>query len=223
MFDEADLLPISGLSQFVYCERRAALATIERMWHENSYTIEGSELHKIVDEEGRRIEKRKDLRIERAVVLRSLVLGIGGVSDVVEYNKVQCNQDGIKKTTKKTKWIPYPVEYKRGKPKPDESDTVQLCAQALCLEELNKIEIPRGALYYHQKKRRLEVMFDNRLREFTKDTIKKFHALIQLGKTPKAQFGPKCKDCSLLPLCMPKATDGKRSVSEYIKNIIKGE
>jgi len=140
-------------------------------------------------------ESRRNVRIEYGVPMRSLRLGLIGKADVVEFHR---KDDGT--------WLPFPVEYKRGKPKSDNCDKVQLCAQAICLEEMLNVEIPEGALFYGQTRRREDVGFDKALRMKTEEAAKKVHELIESGITPKAEYSAKCKKCSLVELCLPKAS-----------------
>jgi CRISPR-associated exonuclease Cas4 len=119
-------------------------------------------------------------------------------------------------------WRPFPVEYKRGKPKIDDCDRVQLCAQAICLEEMLNLEIPEGALFYGQIRRREDVIFDQELRTETEDIARKVHALIDSGSTPKPQFSKKCEKCSLLELCMPRTCGGKKPVGNYLLKAAEG-
>ena len=141
--------------------------------------------------------------------MRSLKFGLIGKADVVEFHK---KDDGT--------WVPFPVEYKRGKPKMDDCDKVQLCAQAICLEEMLNVEIKKGALYYGRTRRREDVVFDEKLRMETEDAAKKVHALIESGMTPRAEYSKKCKKCSLYELCMPKVS---RKVSNYLMTAIGAE
>lgn len=212
MFDEDDLLPISALSHLVFCERRAALIHLERIWRDNSFTVEGTHLHEIVDEDGRRIENRDDLRLTRGIALRSLRLGVGGQADVVEYHRAPATAPG-------TGWLPTPIEYKQGGPKPDWSDKVQLCAQALCLEEMHGASVQVGALYYYQTRRRLRVEFDAELRRFTEQSIEKLRHLIESRNTPAAVLEPKCIRCSLAGECLPDATASRKSASRYLARV----
>jgi len=190
-YDEEDLTPISALNQYLYCPRRCALIHIEQLWSENLFTAEGRIMHDKAD--SNKFESRGNVRIDYSVPLRSLRLGLVGKADVVEFHK---HGD---------MWIPFPVEYKRGKPKMDDCDKVQLCAQAICLEEMLNIEIREGALFYGQTRRREDVVFDKTLRMETEDTAKKVHELIESGITPRAEYSKKCKLCSLLNICLPKA------------------
>lgn len=203
MYTEDDLIQLSSLQHFIYCERQCALIHIEQIWTENLFTAEGRIMHEKAD--SNKFESRGNVRIDYSVPLRSLKLGLIGKADVVEFHK------------QGDKWIPFPVEYKRGKPKIDDCDKVQLCAQAICLEEMLKVEIPEGALFYGQTRRRENVVFDEKLRLETEDTAKKVHELIELGITPKAEYSKKCNKCSLLELCMPKVSN---KASKYLAKII---
>ncbi len=155
-----------------------------------------------------KFESRGNVRIDYSVPLRSLRLGLIGKADVVEFHK------------QGDKWIPFPVEYKRGKPKIDDCDKVQLCAQAICLEEMLNVEIPEGALFYGQTHHRHDVTFNKALRMETEDAAKKVHALIESGITPKAEYSKKCKKCSLLEVCLPKMS---RKASNYLMNAMREE
>jgi len=193
MYSEDDLIQLSALQHFMFCERQCALIHIEQLWSENLFTAEGRIMHDKVDTANR--EVRGKIRIDYGVPLRSLRLGLIGKADVVEFHK---QDDGT--------WQPFPVEYKRGKPKMDDCDKVQLCAQAICLEDMLNLEIKEGALFYGQTRRREDVVFDERLRNETEETAKKVHDLIESGITPKAEYSKKCKLCSLSNLCMPKVS-----------------
>src|SRR3972149_5631734 len=173
-----DLIMLSALQHFVFCPRQCALIHIEQLWAENVLTAEGRIMHDKVDTANR--ESRGNIRIEYGVPMRSLRLGLIGKADVVEFHK-----DG-------GRWIPFPVEYKRGKPKPGNCDKVQLCAQAICLEEMMNIEIPDGALFYGQTRRREDVIFDEKLRRETEEAARRGHELIESGITPKAEYSKKC-------------------------------
>lgn len=163
-------------------------------------------MHDKVDAANR--ESRGNVRIEYSVPIRSLRLGLIGKADVVEFHK------------KDDKWIPFPVEYKRGKPKMDDCDKVQLCAQAICLEEMLNIEIKKGALYYGRTHRREDIVFDEKLRRETENAARKVHDLIESGTTPKPEYSKKCKKCSLYELCMPKVS---RKVSDYLMKAVDAE
>ncbi|MBV6467613.1 MAG: CRISPR-associated protein Cas4 [Candidatus Brocadia sp.] len=190
-YSEDDLIQLSSLQHFVFCERQCALIHIEQLWSENLFTAEGRIMHDKVDTANR--EVRGKVRIDYGVPMRSLRLGLIGKADVVEFHK---KDDGT--------WAPFPVEYKRGKSKMDNCDRVQLCAQAICLEEMLNVEISEGALFYGQTRRREDVALDKALRTETENASRKVHELITSGITPKAEYSKKCKLCSLLNLCMPK-------------------
>jgi len=207
MFKEDDLIMISALSQFSYCNRRCALIHIEQVWAENRLTAEGRLMHERVHEEGN--ESRGDVRIARGVPLRSLELGIVGMADVVEFHRIDKNQ-----------WQPFPVEYKRGKPKYDHSDAIQLCAQAMCLEEMLSIAVPKGALFYGRTRRRFDVLFDDSLRIEVHETARRVHELIASGITPPPVYEKRCESCSLIGECMPKNIGKHSSVKRYLKRMI---
>lgn len=210
MYTDEELLSISALNHFLYCRRRCALIHVEQLWTENFFTAQGRVMHERVHEEGR--ESRGDVRIERGVPLCSIRLGLTGKADVVEFHR---RADGI--------WLPFPVEYKLGKPKPDESDMVQLCAQALCLEEMLKVEIPAGALFYGKTRRRLDVSFDESLRRRTEETAVQVRGIIESGITPEPVYSKKCESCSLISLCLPKAVSKKQAVKRYLAKVLEGE
>lgn len=204
--EEQELIPVSALNQYIYCPRRCALIHIEQLWAENLFTVEGKIMHEKVDTANR--ESRGNVRIEFGTPLRSLKLGLIGRADVVEFHK-QGN-----------KWIPFPVEYKRGKPKLDSSDKVQLCAQAMCFEEMMGAEIPEGALFYGLTRHRYDVKFDVALRKETEETAKRLHELIESGITPKAEYSARCEKCSLVEQCLPRVS---RKASSYLAKIVEEE
>ncbi len=171
MFAEDELLPISALQHLVFCPRQCALIHLEHIWDDNRYTAEGDILHAHVHELG--CETRGDTRIARNVPVRSLALGLVGVADCVAFTHA-----GQQITAA------FPVEYKRGKPKPHRADEVQLCAQALCLEEMLGIAVPRGALFYGQTRRRMPVELDDDLRKCVQDAALRLHALFAARRTP---------------------------------------
>jgi CRISPR-associated exonuclease Cas4 len=223
MFPEDDLLPISALQHLLYCPRQCALIHLERLWAENRLTVEGKQLHQRAD--AGRPESRGEVRVARSLPLRSLSLGLFGVADVVEFhppqNPPQAPPDRtarfIEPLTPANPAIAFPVEYKRGKPKPHDADRVQLCAQALCLEEMLQTPVPAGALFYGKTRRRLPVAFDAPLRSLTLQTIELLHAMIASRRTPAAVYEKrKCERCSLINLCLPQATSGSRSAAGYL-------
>lgn len=209
-FHEDELIPISALQHLVFCERQFALMFVERVWAENRFTVEGTELHAQVD--GGEAEGRGEVRIARAVPLRSLALGLTGRSDVVELRR---DEDGVRVAGLGGSWRPYPIEYKRGKPKSHRADEVQLCAQALCLEEMLEVVVPAGALFYGQPRRRTEVLFDAELRQMVATSVERARELLDRQETPLARREAKCERCSLLELCRPEA--GDRSARSYLE------
>jgi len=215
VFCEDDLLPISALQHLIFCERQCALIHVEQLWTENRFTAEGRILHERVHEAA--AESRGDVRIVRGLRLRSLALGLIGVADVVEFLR---DDEGIVLAGRSGRWRVFPVEYKRGKPKPDRCDEVQLCAQAMCLEEMLECSIENAALFYGKTRRRRDVPLDDPLRDLTMKTAQRLHDLVRAGKTPPAVFEKKCLSCSLLPLCMPEITNGRKSVRHYLHDAV---
>jgi len=217
MFTEDDLLPLSALQHLRFCERQCALIHVEGLWAENRLTVEGSHLHRKVHDGPD--ESRRDVRTVRGMPLRSLRLGLVGQSDAVEFH-LRTDGDGgapgVRLEGASGEWVPFPVEYKRGRPKRDRSDELQLCAQALCLEEMLGVPVPRGALFYGETRRRKDVELDGALRADTEETAARLHRLIASGVTPRAVREPKCESCSLLDLCLPEALDSGRSATRYL-------
>jgi CRISPR-associated exonuclease Cas4 len=213
MYTEDDLLPLSALQHLLFCRRQCALIHIEQAWVENLYTAEGRIMHERVDAGGQ--AARRDVRVEYSVPLRSLRLGVTGKADVVEFHR----KTGTGKT-KRAILQPLPVEYKRGKPKKDNYDKVQLCAQAICLEEMLDAEIPCGALFYGKTRRRQDVLFDDSLRKVTEDAAEELHALFESALTPKPVYKRKCDSCSFINVCLPKTLEGRRSANQYLLKAI---
>jgi CRISPR-associated exonuclease Cas4 len=207
MYTEDELLLLSGLQHLLFCERQCALIHVEQTWVENRLTAEGRIMHARVHEEG--MESRGGIRTVYGMPLRSLRLGIIGKADVVEFHR-STGENGI------NLWLPFPVEHKRGKPKKDLSDKVQLCAQAICLEEMLNLSITAGALFYGKTRRRLDVNFDDALRQKTENAAMRFHELMDAGITPKPVYEKKCDKCSMYDLCLPKTVKSGRSVNSYL-------
>ena len=206
LYNEDDWVMISALQHYLYCRRRCALVHIEQQRQENLITAEGRLMHERVHKPG--AESRRSVRVEYSLAIRSLRLGLSGQADIVEFHR---QEDGS--------WLPLPVEYKRGRPKKDDTDRVQLCAQALCLEEMLNCTVPEGALYYGQKQRRYPVIFDPALRHTTQTAAIALHELLSSKQTPAPEFGPKCESCSLLSRCLPTAATEK-SVAAYIRRMV---
>lgn len=197
---ETEPIAISALQHAVFCLRQAALIHVEQQWAENRLTAEGRVAHKTTSLPGQR--HVRGVRRVHTLPLSSPALGIAGVADIVEFHK---QPDGERA---------YPIEIKRGQPKSHRADEVQLCAQALCLEEMTGRPVVAGALYYAQTRRRLEVPIDEDLRILTLSTIAAFRTVIDMGQTPPANYRPdRCRACSLQELCQPKL--GGRSVHAW--------
>lgn len=204
MYIEQDFLQLSALSQFVYCKRRCALIHIEQSWTENVFTAEGRIMHENAHKE--RVKNLKGVRVEFGMPLHSFELSLSGKADVVEFHKTESGG----------KWTPFPVEFKRGKSKADNCDKIQICAQAMCLEEMMKVKVSCGALFYGKTRRRIDVAFDGALRAETLETAKQLHAFIESGKTPAPEYSPKCESCSFIDECLPKTIERNVSVKEYL-------
>ena len=222
MHTEDDLLPISALQHMEFCPRQCALIHIERLWSENRLTAQGRIMHdKVHDSPG---ESRGDLYIARGLRLRSMALGLSGQADVVEFH-LAAPDDSPECCTELTgrpgRWIPLPVEYKRGKPKRGACDKVQLCAQAICLEEMLGVSIARGALFYGKTRRRLAVEFDAALRTETHATARRVHEMFAAGITPPPNRTPACKNCSMEAFCLPCPVDGPGKAAKYVARTLK--
>ncbi len=211
MYSEDDLLMLSALQHLAFCERQWGLIHLEQQWSENRLTAEGRQLHERAHDGAD--ETRDGVRICRGLRLRSLRLGLIGVADVIEFRPSPAGPA-----------VPYPVEYKHGRPKPGPWDEVQLCAQALCLEEMLNCSVLEGALFYGQPRRRMDVRFDAQLRAETERLVVRLHELQLAGVTPPPLEIPGCTNCSLRDACLPQM--GKRGASAYVARtvaqIIKG-
>lgn len=216
MYSEDDLLPISALQHLEFCPRRCALVHVEGLWTENAQTAEGRVVHRKVH--AAPSENVGKVRVARGLRLCCRELGLFGVADVVEFLPVEEPQ-GAELPGLVGRWQPYPVEYKRGRRKPEMSYLVQLCAQALCLEEMLGVSVPAGALYHAQSRRRQPVDFDAELRQRTRTLAAELHELIASGSTPPPQPGAKCRFCSLAGACVPKLPRG-RSAREYVARCV---
>lgn len=215
MSETDDLLPLSALQHMIFCDRQAALIHLERIWIENSRTLEGSDLHRVVDEAAG--ERRGNVLIRRGLTLRSELLRLSGRADVVEFHRLPADSEsGCVLDGQSGCWRPYPVEYKRGRPKQHRADEVQLCAQAMCLEEAFGAVVQQGALFYAQTRRREVVALDGPLRELTERTAKSLHDMVEAGRTPVRVREKKCDLCSLLPACVPPRRS-RPSVEAYMK------
>lgn len=214
-FREDDYLLLSGIQHFVFCRRQWALIHIEQQWAENTRTADGNIMHRNVHDSGFN-ETRGDLVIARAMAVSSAELGISGECDVVEFRK--CSS-GITLFGRDGEYSVTPVEYKRGEPKDNESDIMQLTAQAICLEEMLCCTVPRGFLFYGETRRRFKVEFTEELRERTKAVISEMHKLYRERHTPKVKRTKSCNACSLKNICLP-ALCSPRSAALYISEML---
>lgn len=200
-YNDEQLLPLSALQHYLFCQRQTALIHLEQVWAENRFTAEGQVMHRRAHDGGD--ESRPGVRITRTLPVVSHGLGVAGLCDIVEFHR-----DGTV----------LPVEYKRGKPKAHRADEVQLCAQGLCLEEMLEQTINRGFLFYGQRKRRTVVEFDETLRRLTAETARALHRLIAERVTPPATFeARKCDHCSLIEQCQPHAFRLKRGTAAWFE------
>lgn len=204
-YPESDLFPLSALQHYLCCPRQCALIHVEQVWEENRLTAEGRILHERVDAGG--AEKRRDVKRVFALPIRSLRLGVSGKADVVEFHRLP---DG--------RWQPYPVEHKRGRRKREDWDRVQLCAQALCLEEMLDIPVPEGALFYGNEGRREVVEIGDALRRETEEVAAAVHRMLAEGCTPSPEYGKKCESCSLVAVCLPRSVGSGKGgrVARYL-------
>jgi CRISPR-associated exonuclease Cas4 len=205
---EEDWLQLSGLQHFAFCRRQWALIHIEDLWAENFRTADGRLMHEHVHDQEFR-ESRGDCLIVRGLAIHSEKLGISGQCDVVEFHK---DSAGISLQNREGLWLPYPVEYKRGKPKEHSADELQLCAQAMCLEQMLCCSVPEGALYYGEPRRRTVVSFTCQLRRQVQSSLSEMHELYQRRHTPKVKPSKACNACSLKELCLPKLMSRKKVV-----------
>ncbi|MDA3874788.1 MAG: CRISPR-associated protein Cas4 [Kiritimatiellae bacterium] len=203
MYTDEQLLLLSGIQHWIYCPRQYALIHLEQMWTENRYTAEGRVVHDRAHETGR--ESRRDVQIIRGLTVKSYSLGLTGVCDVVEFER---QPDGSERIL--------PIEYKRGKPKEHLADSVQLCAQAMCLEEMNDCAIPTGAIFYHKIRKRQEVHLDEPLRQITRKAAASMQEIMGSGVTPIMDYlAKRCDACSLIDLCNPKRLN--KSAVRYLE------
>lgn len=224
MFHEDELLPISALQHLLFCPRQCALIHLEGIWAESRLTAEGRRLHDKAHE-ACGTEFRGSVGITRGLPLRSLQMGLSGVADVVEFHLIDQNlhptddrpPGTVRLAGRRGWWSVLPVEYKRGQPKKNDCDRVQLCAQAMCLEEMLGAEIAAGQLFYGRTRRRKDVQFDETLRRRTAEACKELRHLINSRRTPQIPAGPKCDSCSLREHCLPEQTAGSHSAKAYLR------
>lgn len=214
-YKEDDYLLISGIQHFIFCKRQWALIHVEQQWEENFFTMDGILLHERADD-GSIKESRKDLVTIHALPVKSKSLCVTGKCDVVE---LRLSSEGIYSPKYNNTYKVYPVEYKRGKPKEDESDILQLLAQAICLEEMLMTKIEKAYMFYFEIRRRQEVIFTEAMRKRLYDIVTEMHYYMDKGITPKVRTGKKCRTCSLNNICMPGLNEEK-NVTLYIQRRI---
>lgn len=216
------LLMLSGVQHFLFCERQWALSYIEMQWVDNRLTVEGNWLHEHVDDPEYRTKRSSTITL-RSVRLLSRSLGFYGLSDVVELRQCEAGPNAISHPDYPGHWQMHPVEYKRGKPKENRCDEVQLCAQAICLEEMYGVCIEQGELYYGETRHRHEVVFDEVLRHLVATLAERMHLLYEAGQTPRPIYKAHCKSCSLFDLCLPKSLVKAPKASSYNQQLWKDE
>lgn len=214
-----ELLPLSGIQHFLFCRRQWALIHVECQWRENLLTVEGKLLHKrVVDPFF--TETRSNVIIARSVPVVSYRLGFSGMCDVVEFT---ASPQGVELPGRQGSYLPAPVEYKRGKPKKEPYDEAQLCAQAICLEEMLAVTIARGYLYYGETRHREEVKLSSELRGLVEKMSTEMHAYFQRGYTPRVRTSKACRSCSLVDICLPVLQEKTLPASQYIRNLLEKE
>lgn len=218
MYCEDDLLPLSGLQHLSFCERRWALVHLERQWQDNANTAEGVLLHERAHSAEN--ESRPGLLIRRTLPLRSLRLGVSGQADVVEFHLVAPGEAGVAIPRRKGLWRPLPVEYKRSRDSHGEwAYRLQLCAQAICMEEMLGTPVPEGAVFDGKQKRRESVIFDPELRQRVALLAEHMHALFAAGSTPPPVPAKKCEGCSMKTACSPHMLD-RENARHYLRQNI---
>lgn len=215
-YTQDDLLPLSGIQHFLFCRRQWALIHIEQQWKENALTAEGRIIHKRADDPFF-TETRNGTVTARSVPVASYRLGFSGMCDVVEFIP---SPDGVKLPNRHGLFLPVPIEYKRGREKRDHSDETQLCAQAMCLEEMLSTSIPRGYLYYGETRRRVEIEFTAELRRLVQEMSAEMHNYYSRGYTPRVKPFKGCRSCSLADVCLPVLQEKVIAASKYIRHQI---
>jgi CRISPR-associated exonuclease Cas4 len=198
---DADLVMVSALQHYSYCPRQCGLIHIDQAWDENLYTLRGKRVHQLVDEPGG--ETAAGVRVERGLPLWSGRLGLVGRGDVIEF------RDGV----------PMPVEYKHGPRRKSQHDELQLAAQAVCLEEMFGVAVPRGAIYHHSSRRRREVAIGPSLRSAVAEAVAQVRAMIRSGRLPPAVNDARCDKCSLRASCLPAVTDGQARAARAARSL----
>lgn len=211
-YNEEEALQISGLQHFSFCKRQWALIHIEQLWKDNLRTVEGNILHEKAHDASQR-ERRGDVIVVRNLRVNAVSLGVTGACDVVEFRR---DETGVPLPGQEGRYRPYPVEYKHGAPREDHANELQLCAQAMCLEEMLCCDVPEGALYFGQTRHRERVVFTQELRQEVRDALHQMHELYERHHTPKVKPSKACNACSLKEVCLPRMMQ-KRSVKSYLQ------
>jgi CRISPR-associated exonuclease Cas4 len=222
MYTDDELLQLSGIQHIAFCERQFFLAYVENMWKENVLTMQGHRLHERADNPFES-DFREGIITLRGINIISYELGLYGKADVIELIKVESADNTIRLKNRDGSWSIRPVEYKRGKPKPDVCDEVQLCAQAICLEEMYQVKIQTADIFYGEPRRRLQVELDNNLRKLTFQYSKRMHQLFLNDIPPKPIYKKHCHSCSLFEICKPKQFSTTTSVLDYINKMLNFE
>lgn len=217
-YREEDYLMISGIQHFVFCRRQWALIHIEQQWEENFHTVDGEIMHQRAHD-GFSCERRKDVIISRGMPVFSRTMGVTGVCDIVEYHRAE---DGIYIRKFNDKFQVLPIEYKRGKPKENDSDILQMVAQAMCIEEMIGCTLDKGAIFYGETKRRMEVVLTDAHRERVRSMFDEMHQYYERGYTPKVRKTKACGLCSLKNICLPELEKAK-SVKQYVARYMREE
>jgi CRISPR-associated exonuclease Cas4 len=207
MYSEDELLPISALQHLAFCERQWALIHLEEAWQDNVLTVEGKQLHEKAHESDS--EYKGNVKILRSLRIRSFKLGLVGQADVVEFEETAPGNPMVRI-----------IEYKRGRPKIGHCDEVQICAQAICLEEMLGLTLSEGYFFYGKPRRRHLVVFSTELRQETERLAIRLHELTARRITPKANYGKHCESCSLKDICLPESMERSKRASRYLKSII---
>ena len=211
------VIQLSAVNQYLYCPRRAALIHVEGVFSDNEHTVIGSQFHEHADAPG--YEKAAGAEVLRALPVWSRRLELSGKCDIVEVKLKDPSKRGKPRFSPGNINSLYPVEYKKGKRRKFDNDDAQLCAQALCLEEMFGLDIPRGAIFHASSKRRREVEFTENLRRLTEQAIEAAHRLIEEETVPQAVHKPPCSECSLFDHCLPEITGAPPTLARAYRDV----
>ncbi|MGI6221976.1 MAG: CRISPR-associated protein Cas4 [Prevotella sp.] len=219
MYSDDDLLMLSGIQHYAFCPRQWALAYVDQQWEDNHLTIEGDWLHRRVDDPNAMELDSGTVRL-RSVSVKSYRLGFYGIADLLELYPLEGETAKAFTISRYPgRWRVFPIEYKHGKAKTNDIDEVQLCAQAMCLEEMYDIEIPQGAFFYGETRRRTTLTMTKHLRQRVEDLSQAMHALFESSDIPDAKAEKKCRSCSLQNMCMSMDLKHALTVKEYLKQL----